>query len=207
MMYKKNKYLIDFLFAFVFLSFFSPFFILISIFLYCSNNGKIFFIQERPGLNEKIFKIIKFKTMNEKKDNQGNLLPDAYRLTKIGKLIRKLSLDEIPQLINVIKGEMSLIGPRPLLKEYLLYYTKIEKKRHIVKPGITGLAQVNGRNSLGWEERLELDIQYVEKISFFLDCKIFLKTIKNIIFRKDIVVIPSEKLKPLSYYREKNIII
>lgn len=151
-----------------------------------------------------IFKIIKFKTMNDAKDREGNLLPDAERLTKIGAFIRKTSLDEMPQLLNVIKGDMSLIGPRPLLVRYLPFYTERESIRHTVRPGITGLAQVNGRNFLDWNKRLELDAQYVENISFINDIKIALLTIKNVVARKDIAVVPGAIGKPLDIERAKN---
>ena len=156
-----------------------PIFIIISIILFFSNNGKLFFIQQRPGKNEKLFNIIKFKTMNDKKDEYGNLLPDVKRITKIGEFIRKTSLDEIPQLLNVIKGDMSLIGPRPLLVSYLPLYNKEQVIRHNVKPGITGWAQVNGRNAITWKEKFSLDIYYVNNLSFFLDLKIFFMTLKK----------------------------
>jgi lipopolysaccharide/colanic/teichoic acid biosynthesis glycosyltransferase len=159
--------------------------------LFFTNNGKPFFFQSRPGKDEKIFKIIKFKTMNDKKDKNGNLLLDKERLTKMGAFIRKMSLDEIPQLLNVIKGDMSLVGPRPLLVNYLPYYTEFERKRHDVKPGITGLSQINGRNQIFWTERMKLDVEYVENCSFCLDLKILFKTIKNVIKRNNVVIIPS----------------
>lgn len=159
----------------------SPFFIVISILLYIANDGKPFFFQLRPGKNGVIFKIIKFKTMNDKKDKNGNLLPDADRLTKVGKFVRKTSLDEIPQLINVLKGEMSLVGPRPLLTHYLHLYNDFQKKRHQVKPGISGWAQVNGRNAISWDKKFEYDVWYVTNISFILDIKIILKTILKVI--------------------------
>ena len=181
----------------------SPVFLVVMVLLSLANKGSPFFIQQRPGKNEKIFNIIKFKTMNDTKDDQGNLLPDAQRLTKIGSFIRKTSLDEMPQLINVIKGDMSLIGPRPLFVRYLPYYTNREALRHSVRPGITGLAQVNGRNFLDWNSRLELDAQYVENISFINDIKIALLTIKNVIARKDIAVIPGAIGKPLDIERSK----
>ena len=164
----------------------SPIFSTVTIILLFTNNGKPFFVQSRPGRNEKIFKIIKFKTMNNKKDNHGNLLPDSERLTAIGKFIRKTSLDEIPQLINVIKGDMSLIGPRPLVVAYLPLYTKEQRRRHDVRPGITGWAQVNGRNLLCFSKKFEYDVWYVDHLSFGLDLKIFLITIKNIFLKKDI---------------------
>jgi len=145
-----------------------------------------FFFQERPGKGEKIFRVIKFKTMNDKCDALGNLLPDNQRLTRIGRLVRKLSLDEIPQLINVLKGDMSLVGPRPLLIEYLSLYNKFQKRRHEVKPGITGWAQVNGRNAISWDNKFKYDVWYVDNISFILDLKIFLMTIKKVFKREGI---------------------
>ena len=201
-----NEYLkrfFDFFISLLLLLILSPILFLTIIILFIYNKGNPFFIQRRPGRNEKIFKIIKFKTMNDKKGQDGQLLPDAIRLTYPGKLIRKFSIDELPQLINVLKGDMSLIGPRPLLKEYLSYYSTRERKRHDIRPGITGWAQVNGRNFLEWDKRLDLDVYYVENISLKLDFIIFFRTIKNIVFRKDIVVVPSNKLKPLNFYREK----
>lgn len=155
---------------------FFPFFIIVFITLVINNNGTPFFYQNRPGLHEKIFKIIKFKTMNDKKDKNGNLLPDDKRLTKAGQFIRKTSLDELPQIINLLKGDMTIIGPRPLLPEYLPLYNDRQRKRHLVKPGISGWAQVNGRNAISWEQKFEYDVWYVENYSFFLDVKIFLLT-------------------------------
>ena len=146
----------------------------------------VLFKQDRPGLNEKIFKMYKFRTMTDEKDKDGNLLPDAERLTKFGKFLRSTSLDEIPEFFNILRGDMSLIGPRPLLVEYLNYYTNDEKKRHNVRPGISGWAQVNGRNSLSWEEKFKYDIEYVEKLSFLFDFKIVLLTIKKVLKREDI---------------------
>jgi undecaprenyl phosphate N,N'-diacetylbacillosamine 1-phosphate transferase len=148
--------------------------------------GGVLFIQPRPGKDGKIFKILKFKTMNDKCDAEGYLLPDANRLTSIGKFIRKTSLDEIPQLINVLKGDMSLVGPRPLLIEYLPLYDEFQKRRHEVKPGITGWAQVNGRNAISWEEKFKLDVWYVDYVSFLLDIKIILLTIKKVFIREGI---------------------
>lgn len=179
-----------------------PSFLLVMILLILANKGSPFFFQQRPGKNEKIFKIIKFKTMNDAKDSDGNLLPDAERLTKVGNFIRKTSLDEIPQLINVIKGDMSLIGPRPLLISYLDLYDEFEKQRHNVRPGITGWAQVNGRNAIDWETKFKLDVYYVENLSFWLDIKIALKTIKNVLISKDISIQPVKKL--VDEKREKN---
>lgn len=174
------KGIIDFFSAFFSLLILSPLFLFCTVGLFFANQGKPFFFQLRPGKNGKIFKIIKFKTMNDKKDSNGQLLSDEHRLTNIGKFVRKTSLDEIPQLLNVIKGEMSLIGPRPLLPEYLSLYNKVQKMRHDVKPGITGWAQVNGRNAISWQQKFEYDIWYVDNISLILDIKIFLLTIKKV---------------------------
>jgi undecaprenyl phosphate N,N'-diacetylbacillosamine 1-phosphate transferase len=157
-----------------------PITIPITILLTIANSGKPFFFQPRPGLEERIFHVVKFKTMNDRKDEKGELLPDKDRLTAIGSFVRKTSLDEIPQLWNVLKGDMSLVGPRPLLVEYLPLYNAQQKKRHAVKPGITGWAQVNGRNSLAWEDKFNLDVHYVEQISFSLDMKILFLTIYKV---------------------------
>src|SRR5690625_1225562 len=197
------KRLIDCLAALFGLLLLSPIFLIVMLALMIANRGKPFFFQARPGKDERIFKIIKFKSMNDKKDAQGNLLPDAERLTKTGSFVRKTSLDEIPQLINVLKGDMSLIGPRPLLVHYLPYYTERENLRHTVRPGITGYAQVNGRNTVNWDKRLEMDAQYVENLSFSNDLKIFIQTIQNVINRKDIVIIPGDTLTTLDKYRNK----
>lgn len=186
-MYKNYfKRLFDFFAALFGLLLFSPIFIVVMIGLYVANQGKPFFFQARPGKNERIFKIIKFKTMNDKKDAQGNLLSDADRLTKIGSFVRKSSLDEIPQLINVLKGDMSLIGPRPLLPQYLPLYNENQKRRHQVRPGITGWAQVNGRNAISWKKKFELDVWYVDHISLTFDLKIFFLTIKKVVVREGI---------------------
>lgn len=150
------------------------------------NNWSPFFLQKRPGKNGKLFKIIKFKTMNDNKDKQGDLKPDSERLSRIGKIVRSTSLDELPQLINVLKGDMSLIGPRPLLVEYLPLYNSVQKRRHELRPGITGWAQVNGRNSIAWKKKFELDVWYVDNISFTTDMKIIWLTIKKIFFSEGI---------------------
>lgn len=162
----------------------SPVFILCTIFLAVVNHGNPFFLQSRPGKNERIFKIIKFKTMNDNKDKNGQYLPDELRLTLLGRYIRKTSLDEIPQILNVIKGDMSFVGPRPLLPEYLPLYNNEQKRRHEVKPGITGWAQVNGRNAINWQQKFQYDIWYVDNISFMLDLKILLLTIRKV-FRSE----------------------
>lgn len=180
------KRIIDFWAALLGFLFLSPIFLVVMIGLSIANRGKPFFFQKRPGKNEKIFKIIKFKTMNDKKDLEGNLLSDAERLTAMGSFVRKTSLDEIPQLLNVIKGDMSLIGPRPLLVQYLPLYDEEQKKRHRVRPGITGWAQVNGRNAISWEKKFEFDVWYVENLSFLLDMKIIFQTLKKVFIREGI---------------------
>ncbi|MDR3219543.1 MAG: sugar transferase [Dysgonamonadaceae bacterium] len=158
----------------------SPVFLLIMLLLSVANKGKPFFFQLRPGKNEKRFKVIKFKTMNDRKDTEGNLLPDTERITPVGNFIRKTSLDEIPQLLNVIKGDMSLVGPRPLLVEYLPLYNDEQRKRHAICPGITGWAQVNGRNAISWKRKFEYDVWYVQHISFGLDIKILYRTVLKV---------------------------
>ena len=158
-----------------------------ALWLHFANKGAgAFFLQERPGKDAKIFKVIKFKTMTDERDADGNLLPDAERLTKVGKFVRSTSIDELPQLINILKGDMSFIGPRPLLPEYLPLYTPEQNRRHEVRPGITGLAQVNGRNNISWKQKFEYDVWYVDHLSFLLDVKIILKSIKKVLFREDI---------------------
>ena len=175
------KRLIDFFLSFLGFIIISPIFLLLWIWLSIANRGAgALFFQERPGKNEKIFKVIKFKTMNDRRDASGNLLPDAQRLTKVGKFVRSTSLDEIPQLLNVIKGDMSLIGPRPLLVQYLPLYNETQRRRHEVRPGITGWAQVNGRNAISWEQKFEYDVWYVDHVSLSLDFKILLKTIRKV---------------------------
>lgn len=171
----------DYILAFFALIVMAPVFVIIYLLLYFNNQGKPFFFQLRPGKNEKLFSIIKFKTMNDKKDSNGNLLSDSERLTKVGNFVRKTSLDEFPQLINVLKGEMSLIGPRPLLPEYLPLYNEFQKRRHEVKPGLTGWGQVNGRNSISWQKKFKLDIWYIDNISLILDIKILILTIKKVL--------------------------
>ncbi|MNJ96493.1 putative sugar transferase EpsL [compost metagenome] len=202
-MYKNFfKRIIDFLAALFGLLILSPIFILVMIGLFFANQGKPFFFQIRPGRGEKEFKIIKFKTMNDKKDENGNLLPDAKRLTKIGSFVRKTSMDEIPQLINVLIGDMSLIGPRPLLMRYLPFYTDRERLRHTVRPGITGLAQVNGRNTVRWDDRLAFDVAYVENLSFKQDLEIIYKTVVKVIASENIVVDPESIMQNLDDERK-----
>ncbi|MBO9693684.1 sugar transferase [Chryseobacterium sp.] len=180
------KRVLDFLIALIALIILAPIFIIVMVLLYFANQGKPFFVQARPGLNEKIFNIIKFKTMNDKKDAQGNYLPDSERLTPVGSFIRRTSLDELPQLINVLKGDMAIIGPRPLLPQYLSLYSETQKRRHTIRPGITGWAQVNGRNAISWTKKFELDVWYVDNLSFAIDCKVVLLTIKKVIIREGI---------------------
>jgi lipopolysaccharide/colanic/teichoic acid biosynthesis glycosyltransferase len=179
-----------------------PIFISVAIALFIANKGSVFFIQRRPGIHEKIFYVVKFKTMSNKVDKDGELLPDSVRLTGVGRFIRKTSLDEIPQLLNVIKGDMSLIGPRPLLERYLPYYLEKERVRHSVRPGITGWAQVNGRNFIDWKERFEFDKYYVGNLSFRLDCLIILKTINTILTSKGLIIDPGSVLENLDSQRK-----
>jgi len=180
------KRMFDLMAAIVLIFALFPLFIVITLMLWFVNDGKPFFTQERPGKLAKIFSVIKFRTMNDKRDSTGKLLADEIRLTKIGKFIRKTSLDEIPQLLNVIKGDMSLVGPRPLLPEYLPLYNQLQNRRHEVKPGITGWAQVNGRNAIGWNQKFELDVWYVDNISLKLDFVILLKTTLKVIRGSDV---------------------
>jgi undecaprenyl phosphate N,N'-diacetylbacillosamine 1-phosphate transferase len=196
------KRIIDFIVAFFALLILSPIFIIVTVALFVANRGQPFFFQFRPGRKERIFRIIKFKTMNDKKDEAGNLLPDRDRLTKIGTFIRKTSLDEMPQLINVLKGDMSLIGPRPLLLRYLPFYTESEKLRHTVRPGITGLAQVSGRNTVCWNDRLAFDVEYVNNITFIMDVQIAYKTVIKVISSKEIVVDPESIMQNLDDERK-----
>ena len=181
------KRFFDFVIALVGLIILSPVFLILWIGLSIANKGAgAFFLQERPGKDEKIFKVIKFKTMNDRRDENGNLLPDSERLTTIGRWIRSLSLDELPQLINVLKGDMALVGPRPLRIHYLPLYNENQRRRHKVRPGITGWAQVNGRNAISWQEKFEYDVWYVDHLSLSLDIKILLKTIKKVFKREGI---------------------
>ena len=195
------KRVIDILLSLIGLLVLFPIFFVLWVILMFVNKGKPFFRQRRPGRNEKVFLILKFKSMTDATDKDGKLLPEELRVTKFGNFMRNTSLDEIPQLVSVLKGDMSLIGPRPLRVRYLDYYTLREKTRHDVRPGITGLAQISGRNALEWDDRLELDAQYVEQLSFWLDFKIFFLTIIGIFQSKNQVL--NMELKPLDYNREK----
>ena len=187
-MYKRGlKRGFDFIIVFIALLVIWPILLVIILFLHFANKGAgIFFTQDRPGKNAKIFKAIKFKTMTDERDSEGNLLPDAERLTKIGKLVRSLSIDELPQLLNVLKGDMALVGPRPLLPKYLPLYSEEQFRRHEVRPGITGWAQINGRNEISWQKKFELDVWYVNHVSFGLDVKILLLTVKKVFVREGI---------------------
>lgn len=190
---------IDFLIALVALVCISPVLAVVTIWLHFANKGAgAFFLQERPGLHGKIFKIIKYKTMTDERDAEGNLLPDKDRITAVGKFVRKTSIDELPQLINVLKGDMALIGPRPLLPEYLPFYTEEENHRHDVRPGISGWAQVNGRNNVLWNEKLAMDIWYVNHVSLKIDIHVIIKTIKSVILRESVEVAGVE---PLTAFR------
>jgi len=174
------KRFLDLTISLIALIVFSPVLLILFILLILANQGNPFFYQDRPGKDEKVFKVIKFKTMTDKQDEYGNLLPDSVRLTKTGKLLRSTSLDELPQLFNVIKGEMAIIGPRPLLVQYLPFYNESQNRRHDVRPGITGWAQVNGRNAISWQQKFEYDVWYVEHLTFWLDIKILFMTIHKV---------------------------
>ncbi len=206
-MYKNYfKRVLDFGISLIALICISPILIVVTIWLHFANKGAgAFFFQERPGKGGNIFKVIKFKSMTDEKDKDGNLLPDKDRITTVGKIVRKTSLDELPQLINVLKGDMALIGPRPLLVEYLPYYTEREQLRHTVRPGITGWAQVNGRNNIEWDKKLALDVYYVEHLTFLMDCRIILQTIKNVLVGKDVTVVTGLKRQKLSDERKNKI--
>ena len=193
------KSLIYLIIVFCMLAIIGPILFLITLWLHFANKGAgAFFTQERPGRNGKIFKVIKFKTMTDERDVNGDLLPDEQRLTKVGKLIRSTSVDELPQLINVLKGDMALIGPRPLLPQYLPLYNKEQARRHEVRPGITGWAQVNGRNAISWAKKFELDVWYVDHCSFILDLRIIVLTIKKVFVREGISSETSATMEPFT---------
>lgn len=193
---------IDFILVFTVLSVIWPILLLITIWLHFANKGAgAFFLQERPGKAGEIFKVIKFKTMTDERDTDGNLLPDEKRLTHVGRFVRSTSIDELPQLINVLKGDMALIGPRPLLPQYLSLYSKEQARRHEVRPGITGWAQVNGRNAISWTKKFELDVWYVDHCSFLLDLKIVFMTIKKVFVREGI---SSDTSATMEYFTGNN---
>lgn len=189
MIYSKYiKRLLDILISLTFIVLFSWLYLILTILVRIKLGSPVLFCQERPGYNEKIFKLYKFRTMTDKRDEKGNLLPDSERLTKFGSMLRSTSLDELPEMFNILKGDMSLIGPRPLLVEYLPYYTEEERLRHSVRPGLTGLAQVSGRNYLAWDKRLARDVEYVNHISFIMDVRIIIKTIMVVFKKEDVSV-------------------
>jgi undecaprenyl phosphate N,N'-diacetylbacillosamine 1-phosphate transferase len=198
MVYRKiGKRILDFFLSLAVIMMLAPVYAIISLLLYV-NNGSVFFYQERPGKNEKPFKIIKFKSMNDKRDAEGKLLPDIQRITKVGAFIRKTSMDELPQLFNVLKGDMSLIGPRPLLFKYIPLYQNEQRKRHDVRPGITGWAQVNGRNSIRWTEKFKFDVYYVENISFLFDIKILWMTFLKVVKREGVNQSADQPMQPFN---------
>ena len=201
MMYKNFfKRFFDFWISLIALICISPILLVVTIWLHFANKGAgAFFTQERPGKGEKIFRVIKFKTMTDERDEEGNLLPDEMRITKVGKFVRSTSIDELPQLINVLKGDMSFIGPRPLLVKYLPFYTEEERLRHTVRPGISGWAQVNGRNTIGWDKKLAYDVEYVKNLSIMMDIKVLFKTIHNVLARTDVVL---QAIPDLDDYRK-----
>lgn len=200
------KRVLDFCLSLIALVCLSPILLFLTIWLHFANKGAgAFFLQPRPGKDGKVFKIIKFKSMTDERDEDGNLLPDYERITKIGRFVRKTSLDELPQLFNVLKGDMSFIGPRPLLIKYLPYYTERERLRHTVRPGISGWAQVHGRNNLSWDERLALDVYYVEHLSFLIDCRVILQTVVNVFAGKDVNVVSSLQTRDLDDERRDQI--
>lgn len=193
------KRFFDFCIALIALLCLSPLCVAVIIWLYFANKGAgVFFMQERPGKAGKIFKVIKFKTMTDECDNKGKLLPDAQRLTKVGKIVRSTSIDELPQLINVLKGDMALIGPRPLLVKYLPLYTTEQSRRHEVRPGITGWAQCHGRNAISWTKKFELDVWYVDHCTLWTDIQVIIITIKNVLMRKDINSATSATMEPFN---------
>lgn len=202
---KYIKRFLDILISLVAIIVLSPVLIVVAILVRTKLGSPILFRQQRPGMNEEIFEMMKFRSMTDEKDSSGKLLPDSQRITTLGHFLRNTSLDELPELINILKGDMSFIGPRPLLIKYLPYYTNTEKKRHYVRPGLTGLAQINGRNNLNWNDRLSLDVFYVENMSLIWDLKIFYKTIKKVIAKEDITIIDLVDLKDLDEERKVKI--
>lgn len=201
-MYRKFfKRFFDIVFSGMALIFLSPIYIILAVLIRAKLGGPVLFIQQRPGKKEKIFKMYKFRTMTNEKDENGDLLPDEKRLTKFGKLLRSTSLDELPEIWNIFKGDMSIIGPRPLLVQYLPLYNEFQKRRHEVRPGLTGLAQISGRNAITWQEKFEKDVEYIDKLSITLDAKIFFKTIKKVLKRDDI---SQEGQATMEFFRGNN---
>lgn len=202
---KRIKRILDFALSSFALLLFSPVFMILTVVGFFAVKGNPFFVQERPGLQEKIFKLIKFRTMSNEKDEAGNLLPDEIRLNSYGRFLRAASLDELPELINIWKGDMAIVGPRPLLTRYLPFYTETERKRHTVRPGLTGLAQISGRNALAWDSRLALDVKYAEHITFLGDVKIILMTVVKVIKREDVVDAGSFEMLDLDQERKSSV--
>lgn len=202
-MYKKYiKRMLDFLIALVGIVIASPILCIVALLVRFKLGSPVFFTQARPGLNGEIFNLIKFRTMTDARDDEGNLLPDEQRLPKFGRFLRSTSLDELPELLNILKGDMSLIGPRPLLVRYLPYYTEEENRRHSVRPGLTGLAQVNGRNALGWEQRFAYDLEYVDHCSFIMDCKIICMTVGKVMKRSGTLSGAEQTVPDFDVYRQ-----
>ena len=202
---KRIKRILDFALSSFALLLFSPVFMILTVVGFFAVKGNPFFVQERPGFQEKIFKLIKFRTMSNEKDEAGNLLPDEIRLNSYGRFLRAASLDELPELINIWKGDMAIVGPRPLLTRYLPFYTETERKRHTVRPGLTGLAQISGRNALAWDSRLALDVKYAEHITFLGDVKIILMTVVKVIKREDVVDAGSFEMLDLDQERKSSV--
>ena len=202
---KRIKRILDFALSSFALLLFSPVFMILTVVGFFAVKGNPFFVQERPGLQEKIFKLIKFRTMSNEKDEAGNLLPDEMRLNSYGRFLRATSLDELPELLNIWKGDMAIVGPRPLLTRYLPFYTETERKRHTVRPGLTGLAQISGRNALAWDSRLALDVKYAEHITFLGDVKIILMTVVKVIKREDVVDAGSFEMLDLDQERKSSV--
>ena len=202
-MYRYFKRWLDFFISLIAIVLLAPVLIILMILIRVKLGGSVFFTQKRPGLGGRAFKMVKFRSMTNERDEQGELLADQLRITSLGRFIRRTSLDELPELVNVLRGDMSLIGPRPLLMKYLPYYTEREMKRHEVRPGITGWAQVNGRNLLEWDNRLEMDVEYVEKLSFGLDIRILFKTIGEVLGQHDVLEVSSETVPDFDDYRKQ----
>ena len=202
-MYRYFKRWLDLASSFMAIILLAPVLILLMILIRIKLGGPVFFTQDRPGLGAKVFKMVKFRSMTNERDEKGELLPDQMRITTLGRFLRRTSLDELPELINVLQGDMSVIGPRPLLVKYLPFYTRREMKRHEVRPGITGWAQVNGRNLLNWDKRLELDVEYVETMSLGLDIRILLRTISDVLRQSDVLEVSSETVPDFDDYRKQ----
>lgn len=202
-MYRYFKRWLDLASSFMAIILLAPVLILLMILIRIKLGGPVFFTQDRPGLGAKVFKMVKFRSMTNERDEKGELLPDQMRITTLGRFLRRTSLDELPELINVLRGDMSVIGPRPLLVKYLPFYTRREMKRHEVRPGITGWAQVNGRNLLNWDKRLELDAEYVETMSLGLDIRILLRTISDVLRQSDVLEVSSETVPDFDDYRKQ----